>query len=339
MLKMINNKAFVQTIVASMLLVAPVGYVCAEMISPIDFGVIARHLMQQNKTQEFERSLIDLDQKNLEHQARSVQLKGVILKPEERKYLEDVKNCFENKQYKAVIAIANEALNLNPHLSELILYRGEAHFYLRNFSLALDDAQEFLSVNPNNEYGLILSSASNLFLRNYKESLKDCKRALRRGNDADAYAICGLNYAMYKDDNKKALEYAEKSLKLDPESIGALLVKGLVYLEENMPEQSIQEINKLVKMSPENPFALTIRAIANYEVKKYQDAEKDAIRSIDIYKDIPFNYYLLGQIYQKYDKKDESLKAYQTAKEMFYRYGNVEKAGDAEEKIEELYNK
>lgn len=337
MLKGSNKINILKAMLAGVFVVSTFGTVLAEMISPIDAGVIIKHMLQQKKNEDFEQSLVDLDRKNIEHQAKTMKVKGIILTAEDTKALEDVKNCFDEKQYNAVISIATQALERNPDLYELILYRGEAQFYLRNLNLALEDATSFLKTNPGNESGLILSSAANLFLRNYSQSLNECQKALKVGQDSDAYAICGLNYAMYKDDNKKALSYAEKALKLDPDSKGALMIKGIVYLEENMPEKALQESNKLVKMSPENPFAYTIRALASYDTDQYQQAEQDAIKSIDLYPEIPFSYYLLGQVYQKYNKKQESIKAYETAKEMFYRAGNVQKAKEAEQKLDELY--
>lgn len=322
--------------------------VCVSLISinnanaqfGADAGAILNQFMQQQRYDQFDRSLINpgLDQSN-EPVITVEKTKATIITPEDKAAIESVKKNFSEGNFQDVITESNQALRKNPDLIDLILYRGGANYYLDNYNLALADAKTYLIFNPGNAKALLLRSASNLMLKNYKESINDCEAVLKKEKSEKAYVVCGFNYALTDKNVKKALKYADKALEINPDSDGGLLVKGIAYLDSGKTDESFDASNAILKKDPLNAYAYTVRAFASFQKKNYDKAVEDATLGIKFAPDNPYNYLVLGKVYQQIDEKDKSLKEYNKAKSLFYKNDNSQMAKEAEKQINELYSK
>lgn len=303
-----------------------------------DAGAILNQFMQQQRYDQFDRSLINpgIDQSK-EPVITIEKTKATVITPEDKAAIEAAKKAFKEGDFQDVVSICNKALKRNPDLMDLVLYRGGANYYLDNYNTALADAETYLVFNPGNTKALLLRSAANLMLKDYKQSIKDCEAVLKKEKSEKAYVVCGFNYALTDKNVKKAIKYADKALEIDPSSDGGLLVKGIALLDSNKPEESLNVSNKLIAKDPLNAYAYTVRAFARYQDKNYDKAKEDATIGIKFAPDNPYNYLLLGKVYQQDNDKEESLEALKKAKSLFYKNGNSKKAKDTEKLINELY--
>lgn len=332
MFNCLKNKGLLICSIISCITLANMNIVNAQA------GAILNHFMQQQQYEQFDRSLINpvVDQSN-EPVITIQKTKATIITPEDKAAIEEVKKNYKSGDFQDVIAISNKTLSRNPDIMDLVLYRGGANYHLDNYNSALADAETYLVFNPGNTKALLLRSAANLMLKDYKQSIKDCEAVLKKEKNEKAYIVCGFNYALTNKNIKKALKYSDKVLKIDPDSEGGLLVKGIALLDSGRIEESLAVSNKLLAKDPLNSHGYTVRGFARYEDKNYAKAQEDAAIGIKFAPENPYNYLLLGKIYQQKNDKDESLTAYTKAKSLFYKNGNPKKAKETEKLINKLY--
>lgn len=304
----------------------------------VDAGAVLNQFLQQQRYEQFDHSLINPGLKQSEEPVITIEkTRAEIVTPEDTAALNDVKKAFDESNFESVVAIANQQLQRNPSLTELILYRGAANYYLGNYSVALEDAKTYLILDPENTKALLISSAANLMLKDYKNSISDCENVLKQEKNEKAYVVCGFNYAITDQKISKALKYANNALSIDPNSEGALLVKGIAFLDQGKAQQAIDESNKVIALNPVNPYAYTVRGFALFKEQNYDKAKQDATIGIKYAPENPYNYMLMGQIYQQNNDKISSLDEFKKAKALFYKNGDLTKAKELEQQINKLY--
>lgn len=120
-------------------------------------------------------------------------------------------------------------------------------------------------------------------------------------------------YAQTK--NAKALSLADTLLiKFKPDATKqALFIKGLYYSFAEEKLKAISFFDQCLALDFHNMDAYREKAIALYDLKKYEDALKVLDRAITLENNFDEGYYYKGRCLEKLNRTDEAIEAYQSA--------------------------
>ena len=123
----------------------------------------------------------------------------------------------------------------------------------------------------------------------------------------------GTLYAQTK--NPKALVLADALLIADRSKAKkeALFIKGLYNIYTSNPKKAIIFFDSCISVDYTYMFAYREKAIALYDLEKYEDALKVLTRAITIQNNFDEGYYWMGRCYEKLDRKQEAIESYQRA--------------------------
>lgn len=116
----------------------------------------------------------------------------------------------------------------------------------------------------------------------------------------------------------------EKSLTIANELLGsntnkskygkdAYFIKGLYYNYISQPQKAIPQLDSCLNLDFTYMYAYREKAIALYQMGKYQDAITVLKRAVTIQNNFDEGYYWMGKCYEKLGKKDEAIESYQNA--------------------------
>ncbi len=123
----------------------------------------------------------------------------------------------------------------------------------------------------------------------------------------------GTIYAEVK--NEKSLKIADDLLKINRVKSGkdAMFIKGLYYSYNGDKQKAINYFDSSLQMDYTYMFSYREKAIALYDLGKYNEAIEVLKRAVTIQNNFDEGYYWLGKCYEKLGKKDEAIQSYQTA--------------------------
>jgi tetratricopeptide (TPR) repeat protein len=93
----------------------------------------------------------------------------------------------------------------------------------------------------------------------------------------------------------------------------AYFIKGLYYSYKSEKEKSIPFFDKSIAASYTFMEAWLEKALALYDLKKYKEAADVLEKAITVQNNFDKGYYYLGQCYEKLNRTDEAIQAYQMA--------------------------
>ncbi len=123
----------------------------------------------------------------------------------------------------------------------------------------------------------------------------------------------GTVYAEVK--NAKALTIANGLLKANRVKWGkdAMFIKGMYYNFTDDKNKAINYFDSSLKMDFTYMFAYREKAIALYELGKYEEALIALKRAVTIQNNFDEGYYWMGKCYEKLHKPDDAIQSYQNA--------------------------
>ncbi|KAA9037673.1 tetratricopeptide repeat protein [Ginsengibacter hankyongi] len=123
----------------------------------------------------------------------------------------------------------------------------------------------------------------------------------------------GTIYAEVK--NPKSLIIADGLLKVNRVKSGAdaMFVKGLYYSYNNDKTKAINYFDSSLHMDFTYMFSYREKAIALYDLEKYEEALEVLKRAVTVQNNFDEGYYWMGRCYEKLGKKDDAIQSYQTA--------------------------
>jgi len=115
--------------------------------------------------------------------------------------------------------------------------------------------------------------------------------------------------------NPKSLIIADGLLKANRVKSGAdaMFVKGLYYSYNNDKTKAINYFDSSLHMDFTYMFSYREKAIALYDLGKYQEALDVLKRAVTVQNNFDEGYYWMGRCYEKLNSKDDAIQSYQTA--------------------------
>jgi tetratricopeptide (TPR) repeat protein len=208
-------------------------------------------------------------------------LKNAITKyPDSLGVREDLIEFYrDNGNYDSAIAITDQAIQKDSNVAELWDIKATLHFENEDTLAAIKAFETAINIYPLPEYLISL----------------------------------GTLYAQTK--NPKALMIADALIVGDRAKAmrEAIFLKGLYYNYTNNPKKAIQLFDSCLHMDYTYMFAYREKAIALYDLGKYEEAVQVLTRAVTVQNNFDEGYYWLGRCYEKMNKKDEAIDSYQKA--------------------------
>jgi tetratricopeptide (TPR) repeat protein len=98
-------------------------------------------------------------------------------------------------------------------------------------------------------------------------------------------------------DPKKAIEYLDNAIKLQPNNAEAYTKRGAAYINLGQYQQAIEDFNKSIGLKQDYVFAYNNRGAAHIKLGQYQQAIEDFNKAIGLKKDYASAYNNRGTVY------------------------------------------
>jgi tetratricopeptide (TPR) repeat protein len=109
-----------------------------------------------------------------------------------------------------------------------------------------------------------------------------------------------LNYT----DQKKAIEYLNNAIKLNPSYADAYNDRGIAYTQLGQYQRAIEEYNEAIRLKPDNVDTYNNRGIVYFNLGQYQRTIKDSNEAIRLKPDNANAYNNRGASYLKQGNKN-----------------------------------
>ena len=182
--------------------------------------------------------------------------------PQDKKKADAARNLGEayisERRYTAALGELYKAEKLNPNDPILHNDLGLVYMAKEKFELAIVHFQKAIKIKP--EYSVAKNNLGSAYL-----VTKEWDKAIAVLGEVTGdllyatphYPLANLGWAYFnKKDYKKAQQYLEESLELQPDFYIAQLNLGRVYLATGRPNQALGLFEELAPRSPENPVLL-----------------------------------------------------------------------------------
>ncbi len=193
--------------------------------------------------------------------------------------LKDGIELYNQKNYKeALVFFLGVTSEKDDVITEINYYTGLSYVRLEQYEKAMEFLEQVVTANSDiakvYQCRLILA-----FVYAKTERTKLAEFELSKLIDAGYESVqvfSSMAYISYEhNDIKKAIDFYEKALKIEPENSTSLNGLGYVLAETGKDlEKSLDLCKKAVEKQPENPAYLDSLAFVCYKLKSFEDAEK-----------------------------------------------------------------
>ncbi|MCC6769405.1 MAG: tetratricopeptide repeat protein [Bacteroidia bacterium] len=203
-----------------------------------------------------------------------------------------------------------KAIKLNPDHEEAHMKLAELFLYVEMYTEALDQLNAVLKVNrrsPKAYYmkGMVYKEAGDTTL-----ALSSFLTATEQDPEyALAFEQMGLIYAAKKD--KRAPDFYQTALRLNPNSPTVLYNLGLYYQNNNQPEKAIEVFQDLLNKNPTYAYAAYNIGFIKSEIYKKPDQALEWFnKARSIQPEYAEAHYMAGYCQEALGKKQEAINAY-----------------------------
>ncbi|HEV2831337.1 MAG TPA: tetratricopeptide repeat protein [Hanamia sp.] len=207
---------------------------------------------------------------------------------------------------KAAIKQYPDSLMLVQDLIEA--YRNEG-FY--DSAIALTDSE--IKKDSGNAY--LWNIKATLYFENDDtvHAIKSLEQAIAIYPLPEYLVALGTIYAEVK--SKNALMIADELLKTNKSKSGkdAYFIKGLYYNYINKPRTAINLLDSCLRLDFTYMYAYREKAIALYNLSKYEEAITVLKRAVTIQNNYDEGYFWMGKCYEKLNQNEEAILSYQNA--------------------------
>jgi tetratricopeptide (TPR) repeat protein len=189
-------------------------------------------------------------------------------------------------------------------------YRNEGYY-----DSALSIADEEISKDSGSAY--LWNIKATLYFQNNDtaDAINSLKHAIAIYPLPDYLVALATVYAETK--NEKSLSIANELLNSSTNKSkygkDAYFIKGLYYNYKGEPQKAISELDSCLNLDFTYMYAYREKAIALYQMGKYQDAITVLKRAVTIQNNFDEGYYWMGKCYEKLGKKNDAIESYQNA--------------------------
>jgi tetratricopeptide (TPR) repeat protein len=180
-----------------------------------------------------------------------------------------------SEKYDLALDDFNTAIKLDSHNAIAYCNRGILFFQINEFSKSIENYKKGIDngvKNPRIYFNLAVSYFSN---KNYNKAIKYFDKTISLGSDYYlAYYLRGLTY-YYLTNFKKAIENLSKVLNLKHTEWDVFFNRSQAYIMIGLLEPAIEDLSRAIETNPAKIDLYTLRARTYYQIKDYDNSEKD----------------------------------------------------------------
>jgi tetratricopeptide (TPR) repeat protein len=232
----------------------------------------------------------------------------------------------DNKSAAAIEAGLKDALIKNPDSTLLVQNLVEYYTEGQNYDAALATLDNALKRDIANPFLWDMKAIVASQKGDTAQAISALEKAIQILPNPAFIVSLGALYAETR--NPKAIELADALLigskaKAEKE---AVFIKGLYYSFNNEKEKSIPFFDNCISLDYNFMQAYLEKALALYELKRYAAAAAVLETSITVQNQFDKGYYYLGQCYEKLNRMQEAIDAYQLALQLDPEYTEAKDA-------------
>ena len=186
---------------------------------------------------------------------------------------------------------AEQECKINTEVNELVI---------RNYD-------KYIKINPFDKYAYFVRGKAHFFAKDYKLALKDFKKSKTMGNDSDRlYNFLGNSYS-YTNEIEKSIETFTEGLKIHKDN--AILLNNRAYIKcinGYDLQDALKDVNESLAIETA-PEAYHTRAEIQRNLGFYQYAISDAEKALEKAPDMYYNHCEKGYSHMKLGQKNQGL--------------------------------
>ena len=156
---------------------------------------------------------------------------------------------FKLEKYEEAIASLTIAIDRDKKSLTAYATKVYAHIAIKQFPAAVETAKLAVIREKNKDTYYNLGVAQDSLMQ-FSDAVNSFSRA-KFYSSKMINAYIGLAYSTMKlNDFKKALEYADKSIELDPENVSALLVRADIHAKNRSHQYAVNDISRVISYQP-----------------------------------------------------------------------------------------
>jgi tetratricopeptide (TPR) repeat protein len=160
-----------------------------------------------------------------------------------------------DRQYNLAIADYNQAITLNPKVSDYYTYRANAYYSLKQYRLTIADLDRAIALTPADPLPYALQGSAyleidraDLALKPLQQSINIITKDPRNYSSLLATVLGNLGAAQYLTKNPTASETLDRAIKLDAELPRALYHRGLLKADRGDRQGAISDLERASKL-------------------------------------------------------------------------------------------
>ena len=240
------------------------------------------------------------------------------------------------KQYPEAIKDYDQAIKLNPDLAEAYNNRGIAKSDLKQYQEAIKDHDQAIKLNP--EYAEAYNNRGNAKsgLEQYQEAIMDYDQAIKLNPDlAEAYYNRGIAKSGLEQYQEAIMDH-DQAIKLNPKYAKAYNNRGVAKSGLEQYQEAIMDHDQAIKLNPKYAKAYNNRGVAKSGLKQYQEAIMDYDQAIKLNPEYAKAYNNRGDAKAKMGKPEAAIADYKQAKALFEQQGKIDEANGCQQAIDAI---
>lgn len=118
--------------------------------------------------------------------------------------------------------------------------------------------------------------------KEFDKALECCETLLESNkNDREAY-FNRISIYIAQNDYDTALKVLDQALKIDPNLVFFLNLKGIIYIRKNSQDEALEIFNKITKIDPNYEWGWANQVSTHYDRKDYNKAKETANKTLEI---------------------------------------------------------
>ena len=228
--------------------------------------------------------------------------KAVTLKPElttDLEYLKLANNLLKSEQREAAIACYQEALKLNPNLSQAHHNLGEIYSDEENWQAAISSYRQAIKLNPKFSWSHHSLGKAFANTQQWEKAISSYQQAIQLNPQA-AITYHSLGDALVKQKQlDAAINFYQKVIELQPETWVVHHKLANIFKEKKQLDAAIVAYHKAIQLNPDFLWSYYSLGEILINLKKWDEAVAAYLSALRIHQDLPSIHEQLGAALEK----------------------------------------
>ena len=224
-------------------------------------------------------------------------------------------NIEQTELYEDSVKLHKQVIENHPYSLRAWHNLGLAYFGLELYEKSIEALSYALAIND--EYLPSIRETGDAYfeMEDYEQALEYFLKATSLSSQPNEELYYNLAYTHFNlNNNKKAIFYMDKALKVDPNYDDVYFLKGELYKKEGHFKKALIEYDKAIKIDEDNAEFLESYAVLSYQMGNFKTALEYFTRALDsdssnkqLWLKLARTYYELGYISESFDVFQKSI--------------------------------